>query len=37
MADIDAVAGQFIDFYYATFDSNRANLAALYVRPRNSR
>ncbi|KAJ7494562.1 hypothetical protein B0H11DRAFT_2002380 [Mycena galericulata] len=29
-ANIDAVAGQFIDFYYATFDSDRANLAALY-------
>ncbi|KAF7330396.1 Nuclear transport factor 2 [Mycena venus] len=30
MADIDAVAGQFIDFYYQTFDTNRASLSALY-------
>jgi protein-S-isoprenylcysteine O-methyltransferase Ste14 len=29
--DIDAVAGQFIEFYYQTFDSDRAGLAALYV------
>ncbi|KAJ7931338.1 hypothetical protein B0H13DRAFT_1957667 [Mycena leptocephala] len=28
--DIDAVAGQFIEFYYQTFDSDRAGLAALY-------
>ncbi|KAJ6577258.1 hypothetical protein B0H19DRAFT_1252626 [Mycena capillaripes] len=28
--DIDAVAGQFIAFYYKTFDSDRASLAALY-------
>ncbi|KAJ7650577.1 nuclear transport factor 2 [Roridomyces roridus] len=30
MADIDTIAKQFIDFYYATFDENRANLSALY-------
>ena len=24
-------AEQFVDFYYKTFDENRANLAALYV------
>ncbi|KAJ7915526.1 hypothetical protein B0H13DRAFT_1610443 [Mycena leptocephala] len=29
-ANIDAVAGQFVDFYYATFDSDRKNLAPLY-------
>ncbi|KAJ7178652.1 hypothetical protein C8R43DRAFT_974122 [Mycena crocata] len=29
-ANIDAVAGQFIDYYYQTFDSDRAGLAALY-------
>ncbi|KAG0045077.1 Nuclear transport factor 2 [Gryganskiella cystojenkinii] len=28
--DISAVAKQFVDFYYQTFDSNRAGLAALY-------
>jgi len=33
MADINAIAKQFTDFYYNTFDSNRANLAPLYVRP----
>ena len=33
MADINAVAQQFTSFYYATFDSNRSNLASLYVRP----
>ena len=32
MADINAVAQQFTDFYYQTFDSNRSNLAPLYVR-----
>jgi hypothetical protein len=32
MADINAVAQQFTDFYYQTFDTNRANLAPLYVR-----
>lgn len=31
MADITAIAKQFTDFYYQTFDSNRANLASLYV------
>ncbi|KAF7327541.1 Nuclear transport factor 2 [Mycena kentingensis (nom. inval.)] len=30
MADINAVAGQFVDFYYQTFDTNRANLLSLY-------
>ncbi|KAF8256724.1 hypothetical protein EI94DRAFT_1763327 [Lactarius quietus] len=30
MADINAIAKQFTDFYYTTFDSNRANLASLY-------
>ncbi|KAH9170776.1 nuclear transport factor 2 [Lactarius sanguifluus] len=30
MADINAIAKQFTDFYYNTFDSNRANLAPLY-------
>lgn len=33
MADINAIAQQFTDFYYQTFDSNRANLGPLYVRP----
>ncbi|KAF7316955.1 Nuclear transport factor 2 [Mycena chlorophos] len=28
--NIDEVAGQFINYYYQTFDSNRANLASLY-------
>jgi len=32
MADINAVAKQFTDFYYSTFDTNRSNLAPLYVR-----
>ncbi len=32
MADINAVAQQFTTFYYQTFDSNRSNLAPLYVR-----
>lgn len=32
MADINAIAKQFTDFYYQTFDSNRAGLQALYVR-----
>ena len=31
MADFNAVAQQFTNFYYSTFDSNRANLAPLYV------
>ncbi|KAJ3500763.1 hypothetical protein NLJ89_g9645 [Agrocybe chaxingu] len=30
MADINAIAKQFVDFYYSTFDSNRAGLAPLY-------
>ncbi|KAJ7460947.1 hypothetical protein B0H11DRAFT_1736406 [Mycena galericulata] len=29
-ANIDAVAGQFVDYYYQTFDSDRKNLAPLY-------
>ncbi|KAJ7719419.1 hypothetical protein B0H16DRAFT_1739451 [Mycena metata] len=29
-SEIDTVAGQFIDFYYQTFDSDRTGLAALY-------
>ena len=33
MADINAVAEQFIDFYYRAFDSNRSGLGPLYVRP----
>jgi hypothetical protein len=32
MADINAVAQQFTNFYYQTFDSNRSNLGPLYVR-----
>ncbi|ETW85345.1 hypothetical protein HETIRDRAFT_432146 [Heterobasidion irregulare TC 32-1] len=30
MADINSVAKQFTDFYYTTFDSNRASLQTLY-------
>ncbi|KAF5379872.1 hypothetical protein D9757_007198 [Collybiopsis confluens] len=30
MAEINAIAKQFVDFYYSTFDSNRANLSSLY-------
>ncbi|KAF8652734.1 hypothetical protein AX16_004232 [Volvariella volvacea WC 439] len=30
MADINAIAKQFTDFYYNTFDSNRAGLQSLY-------
>jgi len=30
MADITAIAQQFTDFYYLTFDTNRSNLAPLY-------
>ncbi|KAH8991508.1 nuclear transport factor 2 [Lactarius akahatsu] len=30
MADINAIAKEFTDFYYTTFDSNRANLGPLY-------
>ncbi|KAJ7084280.1 hypothetical protein B0H15DRAFT_848496 [Mycena belliarum] len=29
-ADIDAVAGQFVDYYYRSFDADRNSLAALY-------
>ncbi|KAI4279817.1 MAG: hypothetical protein L6R35_006021 [Caloplaca aegaea] len=32
MTDFQAVAQQFTDFYYTTFDRNRSDLAALYVR-----
>ena len=32
MADIQAIAKQFTDFYYTTFDSNRPGLQSLYVR-----
>ena len=32
MADINAIAQQFIDFYYQAFDSNRSGLSPLYVR-----
>jgi hypothetical protein len=31
MEDINAIAKQFTDFYYSTFDTNRANLGNLYV------
>ncbi|GLB35438.1 putative nuclear transport factor 2 (NTF2) [Lyophyllum shimeji] len=30
MADINAIAKQFTDFYYQTFDTNRAGLQSLY-------
>jgi hypothetical protein len=30
MADFNAIAHQFTEFYYSTFDTNRANLAPLY-------
>ncbi|TNY21599.1 nuclear transport factor 2 [Rhodotorula diobovata] len=30
MADINAIAKQFTDFYYQTFDADRKNLAPLY-------
>ncbi|KAH9011344.1 nuclear transport factor 2 [Lactarius hengduanensis] len=30
MADFNAIAKQFTDFYYTTFDSNRASLEPLY-------
>ena len=32
MAEITAIAQQFVDFYYLTFDTGRANLLPLYVR-----
>jgi hypothetical protein len=31
--DIDALAKQFSDYYYNTFDSDRRQLVSLYVRP----
>ncbi|CAN9174146.1 unnamed protein product [Alternaria alternata] len=30
-ADFNAIAQQFVEFYYKTFDGNRAGLGALYV------
>jgi len=30
MGDFQAIAQQFVDFYYKTFDAERSNLAALY-------
>ncbi|EAU88089.1 nuclear transport factor 2 [Coprinopsis cinerea okayama7 len=30
MADINAIAKQFTEFYYTTFDTNRSNLLSLY-------
>lgn len=32
MADINAIAQQFTQFYYNTFDTDRASLQSLYVR-----
>ena len=32
MADINAIAQQFTDFYYQAFDTNRSGLGPLYVR-----
>jgi hypothetical protein len=32
MADINSIAKQFTDFYYSTFDRNRAELSPVYVR-----
>ncbi|KAL8768622.1 MAG: hypothetical protein Q9209_005181 [Squamulea sp. 1 TL-2023] len=32
MTDFQSVAQQFTQYYYSTFDENRSNLAALYVR-----
>ena len=32
MADVDAIATQFLTSYYQGFDTNRQQLAALYVR-----
>lgn len=37
MADIHAIAQQFTDFYYQTFDTNRANLSGLYVRDKGNK
>lgn len=31
MASIDQIGQAFVQHYYTTFDSNRANLAPLYV------
>lgn len=31
MGDFNTVAKQFVDFYYNTFDTNRAGLSSLYV------
>ncbi|KAJ4546469.1 Nuclear transport factor 2 [Exophiala dermatitidis] len=31
MADFQTIAQQFVEFYYKTFDTDRAQLAALYV------
>lgn len=33
MADINAIGKQFVDYYYATFATNREGLRPLYVRP----
>ena len=33
--NIDQIATQFVQSYYTTFDNNRSQLAALYVRQRN--
>lgn len=35
MTDFNAVAKQFTEFYYSTFDTNRSQLRSLYVRPRS--
>jgi len=35
MATIEQVSADFVAFYYHTFDTNRAALAALYVRSRS--
>jgi hypothetical protein len=32
MADPTAIGKQFTEFYYSTFDTDRANLGPLYVR-----
>ena len=32
MAEAEQVAKSFVDFYYQTFDRNRADLVPLYVR-----
>jgi hypothetical protein len=34
MANIDEIAKAFVNHYYGIFDTNRANLAGLYVRSR---